>query len=302
MIADHVTQNHLQVFLERRTISILHRFQQIIEDTIILRRCQVFQDFITEDAANFFIRDRQIIFFPVIFFVIHDGHTLEIPCSEHDIIEIRTMLLDVRIDKRFLQPRADRLSFHEIHQVERPFPVQLLEHRLQDAVARCPHPVFSRLARVGEIIVDRPWVVDVHAVDVVAVVPCGNLRELVLVPEVARKLRHIFPRISASIRIAAGDDGGNAQIVEPAENAFLRDAQHTREDSEIKRRIRLECMRKQIAIKTDGFFIKAMRPRILDGSVILINEQHSLPPIVAFQELAEQVECLVQDLRRSIPL
>ena len=201
-----------------------------------------------------------------------------------------SMLFDIMINKRFIDMNDNRAPRDKLLEFCFPRFINFVQHGLQNAVSRRIHPIRTRLALLQEIIIDRPRIINFHALEIITVIPSGKLFHLVLISKIACHLCDVFPRVTTGICIAAGNDGRNSQVIQSAENAFLRNPQNSRENRKIKRRIRLQRRRKQIAEEANGLFVIPMQPCALDGGIIFVNQQDRLRTIMRFQNLAKQLE------------
>ena len=106
--------------------------------------------------------------------------------------------------------------------------------------------------------------------------------------EVVRHFCNFGFRVAAGRGVAAGKGGGDAQVVEPAEDAFFRDAQYAREDGEVERGIRFQCRGIETAKEADGFVVIAVRPCTLERRVVFVDEQDGFLFVVSFEKLAQE--------------
>ena len=286
--AAHAADDVLQTFFEHVRIALDHGVQHVVECRAADGVCQVFEDFAAEDTADFAIRQCNGVELVIFVFVVLAACAFEVAGVEEQRVEVVDVLFDVFVDESLVDAHADGAAPGEF--IELPFTllVDIAQHRLEDAVAGRPHPVGARLAVFHEVVVDRPRIVDFCALEIIAVIPRGELFELVIMAEVVRHFCNFGFRVATGRGVAAGKSGGDAQVVEPAEDAFFRDAQNAREDGEAERGIRFQCRGIEAAKEADGFVVIAVRPCTLKRSVVFVDEQDGFLFVVSFEKLAQE--------------
>ena len=111
-------------------------------------------------------------------------------------------------------------------------------------------------------------------------------------------LAYFCLRVAAGIGVAAGNHGRYIQIIQPAEDTFLGDAQHAGENGEIQGSVCFEGGGVEGAEEADSILIVTMRPGALDGCVIFVNQEHDPLAMMGFQQQTEHLKGIAQRFQR----
>ena len=186
-----------------------------------------------------------------------------------------------------------RLPLDEAQQIVLLDGIGLLEQLAQQSISRGMRPVGLWLALLFEEAEHRPWIVDFLLAKAVAVVPVvkdGQDRLLLLSMSQGA---HFFWREADPIGIRPVDDAADLEVVEAAEDALFRNPQDTRQYGKIKGWIRLQRSTEEIPHESHAVLIEAVLPRLLDGDVVLIQQEDHRLVMVALHHVHEAAQGLL---------
>ena len=173
----------------------------------------------------------------------------------------------------------------QIQQGLQPGHVHIGVHRTQDAVGAGVGPVrLGREVRI-DVVEDAPRIVHVGVPEAVAVVPLLRLLELGSVSEVRAECADLLLGESPELVESAVEDAVHVQVVQSREYARLGDLHHARDDGEVERRTVFERGRQEVRHESEDPLSQLVRFRLVDGVVVLVDEQDDLVPVLGCEHL-----------------
>ena len=104
---------------------------------------------------------------------------------------------------------------------------------------------------------------------------------------------HLLDLVTGEAKISAVlfvQDRVDFQIVQAAENALLGHPEDSGQKAEGQVRIVLETSRKQVSHELDHIIIESLQVSLLNGCIILVNDDDSLDPVMGVEHLGKPIQ------------
>ena len=219
---------------------------------------------------------------------------LQIAGHQQETVNGGGIALDLRINHAGVDEGGEGLAVDQGGQTVINLLVRLGKHFPDNIVAAGGDPEGPRLTLVAEVVDHRPRVENLRLAEAVAVVPLANFVVLIGSAVVFRHLHHLVggeAEVGAVFVVQHGVDG---QVVHPAEDALLGHPQNAGEEAEGQVLIILEPAGKQVPHKPDDLVVIVLLIALLDGGVVLVNDDNGRNGIVLVQHSGQVQQCRSQ--------